>query len=275
MAQHLDFSEFTFGFALTENFSRSKSLRGVPVFPSLKEEGQKTGGYDVALDDGKGLPLLLQFKVPQVVTRRSALMPTGFSPPYYRVHLRCRVNDEGFSQHSVLLEQEKRGFEVYYVAPRFHKRSTLDSLFVNGQVVDYSAFFTPIDVGNLTDEAHHVAYSSVSNVGWLRSEASRMPHPLTAEAFFSNLKARFTKSTKDTFRFDVLVESMAAAIEHGLVKARAKAEAEAEYQGRSKSARVRRLMRVVDTRLGALREFMDKIHQERSPRPRWTPKSGH
>ena len=56
MAQQLDFSEFTFGFALTENFSRSKSLRGVPVFPSLKEEGQKTGGYDVALDDGKGIP---------------------------------------------------------------------------------------------------------------------------------------------------------------------------------------------------------------------------
>ena len=236
------------------------------VFPSLKEEGQKTGGYDVALNVGKGLPLLLQFKVPQVLTRRSALMPTAFSPPYYRVHLRCRVNDEGFSQHSVLLDQEQNSFEVYYVAPRFHKRSELDKLFVNGRVVNYSAFFTPSDVGALTDEAHHVAYSSVSNIGWLRSEASQMPHPLTATAFLGGLEASLTKSTEDTFRFADLTESMAAGIERGLVKAATEVEAEADFRGRSKSARARRLMRFIETRRGDLHEFRNKIHQERSPR---------
>ena len=215
---------------------------------------------------GKGLALLLQFKVPQVVTRRSALMPTAFCPPYYRVHLRCRVNDEGFSQHSVLLDREQDRFEVYYVAPRFHERSELDKLFVNGRVVDRSAFFTPSDVGALTDEAHHVAYSSVSNVGWLRSEASQMPHPLTATVFLGGLKARLAKSTEDTFRFDDLAESMAAGVERGLVKAATKAEAEAGSRGRSKSARARRLMTFIDARRGALHEFRNKIHQERSPR---------
>jgi len=59
------FSEFTFGYALTDNLVNRvlSGVRGVPLFPSLNEEGQADVGYDVKIPRFSR-PLFLQFKLP-------------------------------------------------------------------------------------------------------------------------------------------------------------------------------------------------------------------
>jgi hypothetical protein len=257
MAHRLEFSEFTFGFALTENFGRQTSLKAVPVFPSLIEEGTQTGGYDVAIDDGNGLPLLLQFKVPQVVNRRSANIPVGFPCPYYRAHLRCRVNDEGYSQHSVLLQHERNGYEVYYATPRFHQISALDELFAVGNVVNESAFFRPSDVGDLSDEAHHVAYCAQSDEGWLRSEPAKLPHPISADTFLRRLERALPPAKLRRFEFSALLDSMVRAAEFGVARAK-------EREGRRNAERSDVDAELVARRRLPPREFAARIHDGRS-----------
>ena len=57
------FSEFSYGFALTQELASGRfgSLVAAPVCPSLIQEGQPGGGYDVKLPL-IGAPLFLQFK---------------------------------------------------------------------------------------------------------------------------------------------------------------------------------------------------------------------
>src|ERR1700690_2714236 len=64
------FSEFSFGYALTDNLVNKvlTGSKGVPVFPSLQEEGKQGGGYDVKIPL-RSAPLFLQFKLPQIVRR--------------------------------------------------------------------------------------------------------------------------------------------------------------------------------------------------------------
>ncbi|MDD4402044.1 MAG: hypothetical protein PHI24_09275 [Desulfitobacteriaceae bacterium] len=56
-----DFSESTYGFACTYELVNACSLRKVPIFPTLHEEGQSGGGFDVKVDF-LGYPLFLQFQ---------------------------------------------------------------------------------------------------------------------------------------------------------------------------------------------------------------------
>ena len=46
-----NFSEFSYGYAITEELAGGKvgRLLGAPIFPSLYNEGQSGGGYDVQL----------------------------------------------------------------------------------------------------------------------------------------------------------------------------------------------------------------------------------
>src|SRR4051794_37173385 len=66
-----EISEFSYGFALTNELVGWTALKAAPMFPSLIEEGKKGGGYDVKLD-APGKPLYLQFKRAHCMTRRSA-----------------------------------------------------------------------------------------------------------------------------------------------------------------------------------------------------------
>ena len=56
MKKQLEYSEFSFGYAFTENLIRSSATgpSTAPRFPSLVEEGGL--GYDVEIDDG-GVPV--------------------------------------------------------------------------------------------------------------------------------------------------------------------------------------------------------------------------
>jgi hypothetical protein len=122
------FTEFSFGYALTDNLIHAglPSTSAAPVFPSLIAEGSAGGGYDVKIP-ARPVPLFLQFKIPQVVRRRSVNMPPGFAKPYLRMHLRTKRPN----QHRLLLRLEAKGNLVAYATPGFWTTKDLDTHFVN------------------------------------------------------------------------------------------------------------------------------------------------
>ncbi len=159
-------------------------VRGAPVFPSLRSEGKKGGGYDVEIPRS-GAPLFLQFKIPQVVTRKSIMQPPGFSLPYYRMHLRpCRHS----TQHQSLLRHEGRGRLVYYVTPVFHKTEDLNKYYDSHEVVHNSAFVRPRQIGKLDDDPHYVAYMLGNSNGWLRSQLTRLDGRINSRHFFDEIE---------------------------------------------------------------------------------------
>ena len=71
-----EFSEFSYGFALTDSLLAiiAERIGTAPVFPSLIQEGKAGGGYDVKIP-ALPVPIFLQFKIPRVLVRGSALRP--------------------------------------------------------------------------------------------------------------------------------------------------------------------------------------------------------
>ena len=93
MKKQLEYSEFSFGYAFTENLIRSSATgpTSAPRFPNLVEEGRL--GYDVEIDDG-GDPVFFQYKVPERMVRQSAreiskhgLGWQGLPVPFFRMYL--------------------------------------------------------------------------------------------------------------------------------------------------------------------------------------------
>lgn len=165
MPEYSEFSEFSYGYALVDNLARSGGWGGfaaAPRFISLSQEGSVGGGFDVALDF-VAWPFFLQFKIPQIMRRRSAGMPTGFHTPYFRMHLRTeRVNSSGMTQHEQLMELERvNPLSAFYVAPRFHTTDELDQHYLTHRVHDESEWFSlgGFDSSTpLTREPHRIAY---------------------------------------------------------------------------------------------------------------------
>src|ERR1700733_11088537 len=119
-------SEFSYGFALTNEIVAWAPLNIAPVFPSLIEEGKKGGGYDLKLDM-PGVPLYLQFKRSFRMTRRSAneikKHKKRLAIPFHRFH----ITDSGTSdQHMMLLELDDGMNHVYYAAPRFDRTAEIN-----------------------------------------------------------------------------------------------------------------------------------------------------
>jgi hypothetical protein len=122
-------SEFSYGYALTEQLTRSGSetLIAAPIFPSLFAEGQPDAGYDVQIPFPVA-PLFLQFKLSHRMQRRSAAEYGLFNGPYYRMHIRpSRFS----SQHAALLKLEQRGENVFYAAPHFHTTPELNVAYLS------------------------------------------------------------------------------------------------------------------------------------------------
>jgi hypothetical protein len=127
-----EFSEFTFGFALTHNLisTAPNGLKAVPIFPNLKQEGQVGGGYDVEIPN-HATPYFLQFKIPQVVTRKKKDWGHGLEPPYYRMPIMSPLHSR---QHWNLLNHEKSGKKVYYATPVFDTCKDLNSFWQDGRL---------------------------------------------------------------------------------------------------------------------------------------------
>lgn len=164
-----DISEFSYGFALTnEIVERFPTIRsaGAPQFPSLYQEGQAGGGYDVEIP---GAALFLQFKLSEVLTRRNAKEASLLGLPYFRMRLRPLRHS---AQHNLLLELERSGAGVVlYAAPEFNAPNELSRAFSDQTVVERSAFFAPSAIGDLPDEgSHYVVFTDRDLIAFLRSE---------------------------------------------------------------------------------------------------------
>ena len=173
-----DISEFSYGFALTDELIRSRRLRGLgaPTFPNLVQEGGL--GYDVQLP---GTPVFLQFKLSDPMVRTSARESHLLGVPYYRMHLRRRdISD----QHKLLLELENQGSIVLYACPEFHTAADLNVAFDTQSVVHSSAFWRPSDIGHLSDDdPHYIAFLPNAHHGYYCSEPRRIDKHSAPMAF--------------------------------------------------------------------------------------------
>jgi len=169
----LGYSEFSFGYAFTENLIRATPVapHGAPIFPNLVQEAQL--GYDVRLDL-PGSPIFFQYKLPQLMSRNSAKEVSkknlpGISAPFFRMPLMSK----GMSnQHQRLIDLEgKFPGTVFYASPMMHSLGEFNSAYRAVSVHTRSVFFSPSEIGVLPDnEEHIVAYKHGQGVGYFCSE---------------------------------------------------------------------------------------------------------
>jgi hypothetical protein len=153
------FSEFSYGFALTEEIMRrlrnNKLPLEVPTFPSLWQEGQAGFGYDVHI---KAIAVFMQFKLPEYLKTRRATEYNYFGGPYFRFELRTSRPD----QHAMLLALEKRRPRdtIRYASPMFSDWQSLNDHYRSGDVARYSLQLPPSFIGTPTpvNQTHRVGY---------------------------------------------------------------------------------------------------------------------
>lgn len=169
----LGYTEFSFGYAFTENLIRSASTgtAGAPFFPNLIQEGQL--GYDVQLQF-PGCPLYFQYKLPDLMVRGSAAeiskhsLP-GIATPFFRMHLMSRSVSQ---QHELLIDLENQHpHSVYYATPELRSPHLFNTAYNSATVHLRSVLFSPSEIGRLLDdEAHVVAYRDGLPNAWFCSK---------------------------------------------------------------------------------------------------------
>jgi len=192
-----DISEFSYAYAITEELIRGylPPIIAAPVFPSLIQEGQAGGGYDVMLQTA-GIPVFLQFKLSDYMVRNSAeeVGRNLIETPFYRMHLRPARHSK---QHQMLLVLENADNLVYYVAPAFHMPAELNQKYMARQVVQNSVFIPPNAIGTLPDDdEHHVAFRK-GGPAWVLSTPRQLRHELAAESFAQAVSKRIGISSRE------------------------------------------------------------------------------
>ena len=124
--EHL--SEFSYGYGVTrevENLLASIGLHATPYFPNLRQESKL--GFDVGFKTC-GCVVLFQFKLGQELQRFYRQDPKQLAPPleppFWRFSIKPPTN-----QFEYLLNFEKLGADVFYVAPRFSCWTDYKSIF--------------------------------------------------------------------------------------------------------------------------------------------------
>lgn len=174
----IGYTEFSFGYAFTENLIRSASARprSAPVFPNLIQEARL--GYDVRIDF-PGCPLFFQYKLPKLMVRNTAAeisqhVLAGIHIKFFRMPLMRRDLSH---QHQLLIDWEKRFPDaVYYATPGMEDITSFNAAYNAAQVHSQSVFFSPTDIGPLPDDREHViAYRNGLTYAWLCSEPREIP----------------------------------------------------------------------------------------------------
>lgn len=195
-------SEFSYGYALTDELINwhGTNVTAAPVFPSLYQEGQTGGGYDVMLNRG-GVPLFLQFKLADLMKKGNAKEAKKglLVCPYYKMHLRPRTHSD---QHQLLIDLESSGNEVYYVAPSFHEPNGLNDAYLNHEVKDKSIWVKPSLIGPLPDDKdHYVAFQTGSN-SYFCSEPRRIDEPTTFQNVSRRIEEKLNTRNEDVLNQD-------------------------------------------------------------------------
>ncbi|WP_341922722.1 hypothetical protein [Polaromonas sp. YR568] len=169
-----DFSEFSYGYAVTEELVslHRATIIAAPMFPSLYDEGQPGGGYDVQIPIA-GRPVFLQFKLSDQLERSNSKEHKSglIGLPYYRMHIRPAKHSD---QHSLLLDLEASGETVFYIAPEFHLPAELNSFYLSRTVVFNSAAYSPQEIGPMPDDdEHYIVFERGSVIGYRCSDTAR------------------------------------------------------------------------------------------------------
>jgi len=202
-------SEFSYGYALTDELVHWHKLpiTAAPVFPSLYDEGQPGGGYDVKLNKG-GIPLFIQFKLSHCMVRNTAMeVRKGAigSVPFYRMHIRPRQHSD---QHDMLLALEAAGNEVYYSAPAFHEPSELNDAYISHNVKERSLWIEPSTIGAFSDNgAHHVSFNLGGPVH-VCSEPRRLEIKGSYDEFSESVLSSFNERANDALSPDSLLSTV-------------------------------------------------------------------
>ena len=176
------FSEFSYGYALTEALVGGRQHLVRPIFPTQREESKS--GYDLKLDC-PGYPLFLQFKVCDGMKSRRAKELSKFQLPIRRPFLRMNLMPAGRSQqHSRLRKLESQGETVFYAAPRFFNDNEFASHYRNREIICHTAFVSPGAIGSLPDnKEHHVSFECKARQGWFLSEPRKVAPILEGDEF--------------------------------------------------------------------------------------------
>lgn len=162
---HERLSEFSYGYGVTREVERlleGLGVHTVPFLPSLIQENEVA--FDVGFN-GRGVPLLLQFKLGQSLTRfvrSDASHPTPvLQRPFFRFSIDTAEID---GQYETLLKAQMDGAEVYYVAPRFADWPHYVHFFEEDAVLEHSVMVTPREIRDAlvakgsTDGRHRIVY---------------------------------------------------------------------------------------------------------------------
>lgn len=176
------FSEFSFGFAVTHELivTSSARLTTAPVFPSLLREAKV--GYDVQIRLGAPFtPLYLQFKLCQRPKRRpNGVTKAQLKSRFYRFQLRCDA-PTGPSQHQRLCNHARAGRRVYYVAPTFSQVSSFNTHFRVHRILRNCVFVPPNWIGPLTSPPQHYVWYDKYGGLYRTSDPVKLPTSLTGE----------------------------------------------------------------------------------------------
>ena len=197
-------TEFSYGYALTAELIHwhGISLTEAPAFPSLYQEGQPGGGYDVKLP-GRGILLFLQFKLSDCMTRNTAqeVKDDIFLPPFYRMHLRSARYS---AQHEMLLKLENKGNAVYYAAPEFHTPEEFNEAYLLHKMGVRSLWIKPSDIGLLPDDRdHHVAFD-YGDILYFYSQPRRLKPRRRFEKLEELASGSFKEKSKTALKRDAL-----------------------------------------------------------------------
>ena len=258
----LDFSEFSYGYAFTENLIRWSAAgpSTAPVFPNLVQEAQL--GYDVKIDM-PGLPLFFQFKLPELMVRETAreisvLGLPGLTVPFFRMPLMRRNLSD---QHIHLIRLEARfPNSVLYASPMIEDCANFNAAYGRAEVHLHSALFSPLDIGPLPDDDNHaVAYSAAARSAWRCSE----PREVKVRKFDDLVRGIDEDLTK---RVDRSLEDTAGEIRQGVLsllppelrdaEAKVRDRIETRRQAADGSAAMDDRVRSVTTDLLVMRELV-------------------
>ena len=234
-----EITEFSYGFAFTENFIRSKSLlKNAPIFLNHRQEYKL--GYDLAIDLNNFYwkPMFFQFKIPDIMTNRRAREISEHNIPIYPDFFRMKFHKDNHYKQQRALAKLGNMFSnsVFYATPRFHKYSDLSLHFRNGEVHNKSAFFSPVDIENAgvidyydRHSNHSIAYRENGSFGWLCSETAILDkHNIDEIMKVTDIDAEPNKQVA-TEKVDTLFNSLVEILDtHNFVTSRDIVDSEVE-----------------------------------------------
>ena len=152
MTKKLDETTYLIGFTTSVDNSPLVHINQAPHHLTSIEEGRE--GYDMEINlDKPGIPIFLQFKIPNKKTKPKLTKITnvlGEDASCIELFMPIRKNDD-YSQHHKLIELEKIKAPciVRYSSPEYSTYEDHNNAFMNRSVHQKSVYFSPVEIGRI------------------------------------------------------------------------------------------------------------------------------